>query len=474
MPEIADVPEPIDRPNETNWDDELVFDRPAPTPAQPPADRPDTVEPEGPTAAIAEVTGAPADATPADPADAEQPIADGADESSQSSQSGEGSIAPSEPSPAPEPVADSVAAAPEPITPRTTDVPVETAPETPTRDENRDENNAATAPETAPDPGRTVNLDRLSDRVAALTAERDRLTAEIAQARTDLGRLLSLGTIELEQRRKTLLASIEQLERRQERIRQEMKSTFAGASQNVAARVQGFKDYLVGSLQELVAAAEELPLVPTPPPAAPPTANQQPDRPVATPSAASSADNRLQGDRRRVEQLLERYRTNPDYYGPPWRLRRTFEQVHADRVSQWFFDLGGRGALRTMGSRLQNILVVSAAISVLRAIHGDRLRTLILIDSPERLGDWRRGLQDSLGISRADFGAEQGIMLFESPDPLAQRADRVQRNGGVPFIIVDESDGRISLSLLQFPLWLAIAPDPRIAPPPTTSSYDYY
>jgi hypothetical protein len=128
-----------------------------------------------------------------------------------------------------------------------------------------------------------------------------------------------------------------------------------------------------------------------------------------------------------------------------------------------------------MGSRLQNILVVSATISVLRAIHGDRLRTLILIDSPERLGDWRRGLQDSLGISRADFGAEQGVMLFESPDPLAQRADRIQRGGGVPFIVVDESDGRISLSLLQFPLWLAIAPDPRIAPPSGLggSSYDY-
>jgi hypothetical protein len=66
-------------------------------------------------------------------------------------------------------------------------------------------------------------------------------------------------------------------------------------------------------------------------------------------------------------------------------------------------------------------------------------------------------------------------MLFESPDPLAQRADRIQRGGGVPFIVVDESDGRISLSLLQFPLWLAIAPDPRIAPPSGLggSSYDY-
>lgn len=306
--------------------------------------------------------------------------------------------------------------------------------------------------------------------MADLQEQRDQLLAEIAQARRDLSRILSLGTAELEQRRQNLTASIEQLERRQERIRQEMKSTFAGASQNVAARVQGFKDYLVGSLQELVAAAEELSFAP--PPA--PTPAPAPER--SAPPPPTAIEGQFQGDRRKIEQILERYRTRPDYYGPPWRLRRTFEQVHADRVSQWFFDLSGRGALRTMGSRLQNILVVSATISVLRAIHGDRLRTLILIDSPERLGDWRRGLQDSLGISRADFGAEQGVMLFESPDPLAQRADRIQRGGGVPFIVVDESDGRISLSLLQFPLWLAIAPDPRIAPPSGLggSSYGYY
>ncbi|TAD80113.1 MAG: DUF3086 domain-containing protein [Oscillatoriales cyanobacterium] len=305
---------------------------------------------------------------------------------------------------------------------------------------------------------------------ADLVAERDRLLAEVEQARRALAQTIVMGTTELEQRRQTLLASIEQLERRQERIRQEMKSTFAGASQNVAARVQGFKDYLVGSLQELVAAAEELPLRP-PAPAAPP------DRPAPAPApteAPPAIEGRFQTDRRKIEQLLDRYRTRPDYYGPPWRLRRTFEQVHADRVGQWFFELGGRGAVRTLGSRLQNILIVSAIVSVLRAMHGDRLRVLILIDSPERLGDWRRGLQDSLGISRADFGAEQGVMLFESPEPLAQRADRIQRNGGVPFIAIDESDGRISLSILQFPLWLAIAPDPRSIPPSSTANADYY
>lgn len=467
MSDIADLSESIDRPSETNWDDE-----PLPTPAP------------SPQVGEAATAGTPASSvdrssTAALTATGES-ITDFAD------------LAP-EASPAPEPIATPAtieAQSPidnSPVAP----APIVAAPESaaPPADNPDRATPAATSsadpnPNPDPDPSAQPNLDPaptsnsqnsqsatqdLADRVADLQEQRDQLLAEIAQARRDLSRILSLGTAELEQRRQNLTASIEQLERRQERIRQEMKSTFAGASQNVAARVQGFKDYLVGSLQELVAAAEELSFAPPPTPTPAPA----PERSAPTPPTA--IEGQFQGDRRKIEQILERYRTRPDYYGPPWRLRRTFEQVHADRVSQWFFDLSGRGALRTMGSRLQNILVVSATISVLRAIHGDRLRTLILIDSPERLGDWRRGLQDSLGISRADFGAEQGVMLFESPDPLAQRADRIQRGGGVPFIVVDESDGRISLSLLQFPLWLAIAPDPRIAPPSGLggSSYDY-
>lgn len=464
MSDIADLSESIDRPSETNWDDE-----PLPTPA--------------PSPQVGEAATA---GTPVSSVDRSSTAALTATGESVAD------LAP-EASPAPEPTAtpDTIEA-PSPIdSSPVAPAPIVAAPESaaPPADNPDQATPAATSsadphPNPDPDPSAQPNLDpaptsnsqnsqsaaqALADRVADLQEQRDQLLAEIAQARRDLSRILSLGTAELEQRRQNLTASIEQLERRQERIRQEMKSTFAGASQNVAARVQGFKDYLVGSLQELVAAAEELSFAP--PPA--PTPAPAPERSAPTPPTA--IEGQFQGDRRKIEQILERYRTRPDYYGPPWRLRRTFEQVHADRVSQWFFDLSGRGALRTMGSRLQNILVVSATISVLRAIHGDRLRTLILIDSPERLGDWRRGLQDSLGISRADFGAEQGVMLFESPDPLAQRADRIQRGGGVPFIVVDESDGRISLSLLQFPLWLAIAPDPRIAPPSGLggSSYDY-
>jgi hypothetical protein len=152
-------------------------------------------------------------------------------------------------------------------------------------------------------------------------------------------------------------------------------------------------------------------------------------------------------------------------------LRRTFEPIHGERVANWFFSQGGRGALKSLSSRLQNALVSSAIISILYALYGDRLRVLMLANTPERLGEWRRGFQDCLGVSRGDFGTGRGIMLFESPEPLAQRADRLVAENLLPLIIVDESEGQISLSLLQFPLWLAFAPDPAN---PMADGYEYY
>jgi Protein of unknown function (DUF3086) len=286
------------------------------------------------------------------------------------------------------------------------------------------------------------------------------LQTQIAETQATLGRLIQEGLTELEQRRQALQITVEQLERRQERIRTEMRSSFAGASQDLAIRVQGFKDYLVGSLQDLVASAEQLPLLPqTKPQLEQPVVADTQSKAAPTPKFAEQA---FQDQAKQIRTLLDRYRTSPDYYGPPWQLRRTFEPVHAERVSNWFFTQGGRGALRTMGSRLQNILVASAVISVLDTIHGDDLRTLILANTPERLGEWRRGLQDCLGITRGDFGPEQGMVLFEAPDPLIQKADRLIKQKQLPLIIIDNSEEQISLALLQFPLWLAFASDPQM------------
>jgi hypothetical protein len=284
------------------------------------------------------------------------------------------------------------------------------------------------------------------------------LSDQLTQTQAAVERMVQEGLSELEQRKQALLISVEQLERRRERIRAEMRTSFAGVSQELAIRVQGFKDYLVGSLQDLASTAEQLELTPQSEPPKP--AVEESRSPEKTPTPKFTEQG-FQEQARQIRKILDQYRTLPDYYGPPWQLRRTFEPVHAERVSNWFFSQGGRGALKTMGSRLQNILIASATISVLRTLYGDRLRTLIIANTPERLGEWRRGLQDCLGISRSDFGPERGIVLFEEAPALVQKADRLLTQKQLPLIIVDETEDQINLSMLQFPLWLAFAPDPQ-------------
>ncbi|MEA5577509.1 DUF3086 domain-containing protein [Anabaena sp. UHCC 0451] len=310
----------------------------------------------------------------------------------------------------------------------------------------------------------------LQETEAALKAEISQLQityktlqGQISETQTTLSKMVQESLALLEQRKQALQISVEQLERRQERIRNEMRTTFAGTSQDLAIRVQGFKDYLTGSLQDLAAAAEQLQLVSA-------VKEREREKPAVKetkpveeqPTTLQLSQQQFQDTTKQIRRLIDQYRNQPDYYGPAWQLRRTFEPVHAERVSNWFFTLGGRGALRTMGSRLQNILIASSGISILHKLYGDRLRTLILANSPERLGEWRRGLQDCLGIGRPDFGPDRGVVLFEAPTALAQKADRLVKSNQMPLIIIDDSEEQISLGLLQFPLWLAFAPDPKM------------
>lgn len=299
----------------------------------------------------------------------------------------------------------------------------------------------------------------LTEKIATLQSEKVQAKEALGEAQASIGRLVQDGLIQLEQRKQTLQIEVEKLERRRDRIQKEMRTTFAGVSQDLAIRVQGFKDYLVGSLQDLAATAELLDLTPPVP---------ERTQPFTVEESSSSApinprfsEQGFQEQAKQIRRTLDQYRTLPDYYGPPWQLRRTFEPIHAERVSNWFFTQGGRGALRTMGSRLQNILITSTIISVLTSVYGSRVRTLVLANSPERLGEWRRGLQDCLGITRSDFGPERGIIMFESAEALAQKADRLVKDGKLPLIVIDETEDLISLSMLQFPLWLAFAPDPQ-------------
>ncbi|WP_036482131.1 DUF3086 domain-containing protein [Myxosarcina sp. GI1] len=340
-----------------------------------------------------------------------------------------------------------------------------------------------------------VELQQLEAQRRALLAEIDDLTArkeqialqQIKEVQKTIGELVEEGMKELKERKNSLQIEIDKLERRQERIRQEMRTNFAGASQDLAIRVQGFKNYLVGSLQDLAIAAEQLELN-TPSRKGRMGGRETDERlelDAAVGKRSSREGSRAKANRQRkpssqspqpqfveqafaeqsrqIRQLLDRYRSRPDYYGPPWQLRRTFEAVHAEKVQEWFFARGGRGAINGMNSRLQNILIASAIISIVRHLYGDRCQTLVLIDTPEKLGEWRRGLQDCLGIARSDFGASRGVVLFDSAEVVVQRADRLIKDKLLPLIIIDETEELINLSLLKFPLWLAFAPEAKAA-----------
>ncbi|PZD74609.1 hypothetical protein C1752_00739 [Acaryochloris thomasi RCC1774] len=342
--------------------------------------------------------------------------------------------------------------------------------------------------------GLQTEAQALRQEISDLKGQKAQLLQRQLQEMEVIAERLTAGNLkELEERKQKLQLAVDQLERRHERLQAEMKQSFAGVSQDMAVRVQGFRDYLTTSLQDLVTSVEQLELTPESPPISREIPSRessrsrreerlearsrreevQDDRPVREPRRGRGAQSEeggtpqfasqsFQEEMRQIRKLIDQYRTNPNYYGPPWQLRRTFEPIHAERVSQWFFTFGGRGALKALSSRLQNILVASATISILRKLHGDRVRTLILADSPERLGDWRRGLQDCLGISRTDFGPDRGIVLFESPDSLAQKADRLVKANQLPLILLDDAEEYVSLTILQFPLWLAFAPEPQL------------
>jgi len=277
--------------------------------------------------------------------------------------------------------------------------------------------------------------------------------------------LVSLALQELRTQRQTLLAEIQQLEARREQINQEITASFSGQSDQIARRVKGFQDYLVGALQDLAVAAEQIELVPQPLLVKPSPLDQ------AESAARSSANGGeastppapaglFAGDAGLIRQQLQGFAGQPDFYADPWNLRRSLDDEGAALLDDWFLAQGGRGAQNSRGSRSRNALVAAAAIAILTRLYGERFQTLVLAGEPERLGEWRRGLQDCLGLGREDFGPNSGIVLFERADALIERADRLEERGELPFIVIDPGVPAIEIPVLQFPLWLAFAAGP--------------
>ena len=281
--------------------------------------------------------------------------------------------------------------------------------------------------------------------------------ARSAVAATDLQPLLGLALTELASRRGELLAEIRSLEQQRDRIRQELAASAVGQSELIAKRVKGFQAYLVGALQELAAAAEQTELVVAPLVLQPSPLDQAA---AAAPAAAPAAAGLFSQDEDLIRAAIERFAGQPDFYADPWKLRRSLEPAAAALLENWFLNQGGRGAQASSGSRNRNVLVAAAAIAILGELYGERFQTLVLAGQPERLGEWRRGLQDCLGLNRDDFGPSSGIVLFERPDALIERADRLEERGELPFIVVDAAEPGIAIPVLQFPIWLAFAAAP--------------
>jgi len=274
---------------------------------------------------------------------------------------------------------------------------------------------------------------------------------------------LELALSELRQQRDALQAEISELTGRRDQLQQELGGSFAGQSDAIARRVKGFQDYLVGALQDLAVAAEQMELVVQPLVVQPSpldlTASQATGG-MAEPSAPVAAAGLFSNDEALIRERLAAFQGQPDFYADPWKLRRSLEPGGAALLDDWFLSQGGRGAQPSSGSRNRNALTAAAAIAILGELYGDRFQTLVLAGMPERLGEWRRGLQDCLGLSREDFGPSSGIVLFERADALIERADRLEERGELPFIVVDAAEPAVDIAILQFPLWLAFAGTP--------------
>ena len=263
--------------------------------------------------------------------------------------------------------------------------------------------------------------------------------------------------------KKTLLdQEIASLKSKKDNLNKEIESTFNGQSENIAKRVKGFQEYLTGALQNLSQSVEKLDLVSQPLVVKPSPLDEIPVKTSTSElhNIPAIADT-FKPDEEIIRKCFSKFCDQPDFYADPWKLRRSLDNKGVEILEDWFFNMGGRGAIESRGTRQKNALLSAALISVLGELYGDQFQTLILASEPERLGEWRRILQDSLGLTRDDFGPSSGIALFERAEGVIERADRLEANQEVPLIIVDASESSVEIPILQFPLWLAFAGTPE-------------
>jgi hypothetical protein len=263
---------------------------------------------------------------------------------------------------------------------------------------------------------------------------------------------------DLVSKKDSLVREIKELETKKNEIEKDIESNFKGQSDNIAKRVKGFQEYLTGALQNLSQNVEKLelvsqPIIVKPSPLDEKKENNITDNVVNVPALSET----FKPDEEIIKNCFSSFTEQPDFYAEPWKLRRSLDSLDTEIMHEWFFNMGGRGSLESRGSRQKNALLSAGLISILGELYGDQFQTLILASQPERLGEWRRILQDSLGLTRDDFGPNSGIVLFERPEGVIERADRLEANEELPFIIIDAAETSVEIPILQFPLWVAFA-----------------
>ncbi len=274
----------------------------------------------------------------------------------------------------------------------------------------------------------------------------------------DLESFSQIALKDLKIRRESLEKEIKELQSRKEKLEQEQKNSFSGQTDAIARKVKGFQDYLTTAFQDLAQAAEKLDLIQQPVLVQPsPLDLNQNQATNSQPQTVPAIADTFKDDEDLIRDCLDQFLGQPDFYADPWKLRRSLDSRDIELLEDWFFSMGGRGAQQSRGNRSKNILVSAALISILGELYGDRFQTLVLASQPERLGEWRRGLQDALGLGREDFGPNSGIVLFERGDGVIERADRLEERNEVPLILIDAAEQSIDIPVLQFPLWLAFA-----------------
>ena len=263
---------------------------------------------------------------------------------------------------------------------------------------------------------------------------------------------------DLVSKKDSLVQEIKELETKKDEVEKDIDLNFKGQSDNIAKRVKGFQEYLTGALQNLSQNVEKLelvsqPIIVKPSPLDEKKQNNSTNNVINIPALSET----FKPDEKIIKSLFSSFTEQPDFYAEPWKLRRSLDSSDIEIMDDWFFNMGGRGSLESRGSRQKNALLSAGLISILGELYGDQFQTLILASQPERLGEWRRILQDSLGLTRDDFGPNSGIVLFERSEGVIERADRLEANEELPFIIIDAAETSVEIPILQFPLWVAFA-----------------